>query len=252
MGKIFSLFADSALVSEGDTSLWRFAGMKSFSYTKLRGDSFEASSSEDTLSNETEQTTNYRSVSYRIARLILGTCLPLLLSLILILWISQMILQGWDAPDYESQPLTCGNTTAEARERGCSFDLLSYTWQPDECIEKETLEEFREWAWRPERRFGSFPFFTNRSGEEWIANEETLSERIGMKTYTPQEEHLGHCIFWLRRVARLKQGKIRHNSDGEDTHAVHCTKELAERLEGENPLDVNELHAILIVGMKSC
>jgi hypothetical protein len=53
---------------------------------------------------------------------------------------------------------TCGNTILEAVSRGCEFDLLSYTWMPQQCQDHQTASKFREWLYLPERQYGHFPF----------------------------------------------------------------------------------------------
>jgi hypothetical protein len=147
---------------------------------------------------------------------------------------------------------TCGTTASEAKARGCQFDLLSYTWWPEHCIEKETAEEFKSWVNRADRTFGAFPFFANRNGTGHIPTADALSERVGIPTYTTQQEHLGHCVFYLRRIERMKPTATAHESTSLDSHVFHCTHELLQRLKGENPLDVGRLNAIFTVSLKSC
>ncbi|KIY03959.1 uncharacterized protein Z520_00651 [Fonsecaea multimorphosa CBS 102226] len=151
--------------------------------------------------------------------------------------------------------LHCGRSLAEAKAQGCEFDLLSYSWTPSRCYERDTDLEFREWVHRPERQFGPFPFFIDQNATAHITDEESLSFRAapGSLAHTSQEEHLGHCIFWMRRIERILEGKGRFTERGDGVpHALHCTKSLLARLEGENPKDRNELHAVIGVGFNTC
>lgn len=75
--------------------------------------------------------------------------------------------------------------------------MLSYTWTPKECYDKEIADEFRQWLNLPERFLRPWPFFANKNKTEWVPSEEALSERVHMMSYAPQEEHIGHCIFMM-------------------------------------------------------
>lgn len=122
----------------------------------------------------------------------------------------------------------CGNTTAEARARGCEFDLLSYSWLPQQCLDRETSAEFRSWILSPDRERGSWPFFTDSTFTSRISDEEALSERnLPVMTYTTWEEHLGHCVFLARRIYRSMGGDFGMDPHfGNYGHTVHCTAEV--------------------------
>ena len=148
--------------------------------------------------------------------------------------------------------LDCGNTTTEAKTLGCEFDLLSYTWMPKGCIDRETSAEFEEWVRNPERQFGAWPFFADAEGKERILDIDALSERAGLKTHTTQEEHLGHCTFMLRRLQRSQKGRTMKTAlDGID-HVIHCSNEILRGLKGPNPVDINRLASIFIVSFNTC
>ncbi|OAL37121.1 hypothetical protein AYO20_03599 [Fonsecaea nubica] len=163
------------------------------------------------------------------------------------------------SPDGSLKPpklgLHCGSSLAEARANGCEFDLLSYSWTPSACYDRVTDLEFREWVHRPERQFGAFPFFLDRQGTAHITDEEALSFRAGSLARTTQEEHLGHCIFWMRRVERILEGanggRFAERGDGMP-HTLHCSENLLARLEGPNPKDRDELHAVIAIGYNTC
>jgi hypothetical protein len=153
--------------------------------------------------------------------------------------------------------LDCGNSLASARANNCTFDLLSYSWTPYPCYERETDLEFREWAHSPARQFGAFPFFIDRNGTMRISNVEAMSFRAGSLAHTTQEEHLGHCIFWMRRIERILEGNGRFTERGMFgdgvPHSLHCSKSLLKRLEeGQNPVDKGELHGVIGIGFNSC
>jgi len=131
-------------------------------------------------------------------------------------------------PSTPSSSSLCGNTTSQARSRGCEFDLLSYSWLPPQCLDRETSAEFRTWILSPDRSLGSWPFFTNDAFTSQVPNEDALSERIlPLMTYTTWEEHLGHCVFLARRIYRSMNGSFGMDPHfGNYGHTVHCTDEV--------------------------
>lgn len=134
----------------------------------------------------------------------------------------------------------CGNTTAQARARGCKFDLLSYSWLRPQCLDRQTSAEFRTWIQPPSRSLGSWPFFTNDTFTSQVPDEEAFSERtLRVLTYTTWEEHLGHCVFLTRRIYRSMNGDFGMDPHfGNFSHTVHCTDEILKGIredQSENP-----------------
>lgn len=156
------------------------------------------------------------------------------------------------APQTSSREFHCGNTTSDAKALGCEFDLLSYTWMPKACIDRETSVEFEEWIRQPERQFGAWPFFADKEGRQRIENIEDLSQRAGLKTHTTQEEHLGHCTFMLRRLHRVRQMQGVEIAMDNVEHIVHCSNEILRGLKGPDPVDENRLASIFIISFNSC
>jgi hypothetical protein len=193
---------------------------------------------------------------------LLSTAIITAVLLILTLVFSASTLQPRSAAQtslFKPSPLglNCGNSLASARANNCTFDLLSYSWTPSACYERETDAEFRAWTSSPTRRFGAFPFFIDRNATIRISDVEAMSFRAGSLAHTTQEEHLGHCIFWMRRIERILEGNGRFTGrgmmDSAVPHSLHCTESLLKRLEeGIDPVDRNELHAVIGIGFNSC
>ncbi|KAH7323275.1 hypothetical protein B0I35DRAFT_407649 [Stachybotrys elegans] len=120
----------------------------------------------------------------------------------------------------------CGNTTAEARALGCSYDLLSATWWPAACQDQSTAKEFEDWLRAPER-VRPWPFFYDKEGTRHIETLEEMSEMAGKDIWTTQEFHAGHCILWWKRLHKSMEGRIATNIwAGEYHHTAHCTSVL--------------------------
>jgi hypothetical protein len=48
------------------------------------------------------------------------------------------------------QPVVCGNSPAEARKRGCHFELITLSWVADDCHDHELVERYSRnhtWQW---------------------------------------------------------------------------------------------------------
>ncbi|KAF2114051.1 hypothetical protein BDV96DRAFT_600791 [Lophiotrema nucula] len=134
----------------------------------------------------------------------------------------------------------CGSTYASALASGCTFDLLSYSWVPKSCYDSETDLEFREWIANPNRTGGAFPFFANKSlsPSSHILDVDALSSMSGnIWVWSPEEEHVGHCIFWSRRIHRFLQGRFKWSeSVAKMAHTSHCAFEVLDRLLSKTPL----------------
>ncbi|RFU33863.1 hypothetical protein B7463_g2516, partial [Scytalidium lignicola] len=124
----------------------------------------------------------------------------------------------------QTKSLDCGNTIAEAKARGCEFDVLSYSWIPQECRDRETDDEFLEWLYSDDRQLGPWPFFKDQEMKERIPDADALSHRVRMISYAPQEEHIGHCIFLARRLHRAMDSSWTMDTRGGNlNHTIHCT-----------------------------
>lgn len=124
----------------------------------------------------------------------------------------------------------CGNTVSEARILGCQFDILTNNWVPAACMDNTTAAEFREWAWDPTRLHKPWAYFHDQNATQHIATEEHLSELVGQTVYTTTENHVGHCVFLMRRVHRLASGELRQIPKLLFKHTVHCTSEMLKTI----------------------
>jgi hypothetical protein len=144
------------------------------------------------------------------------------------------------SPKFSHPKQECGNTTTEARKKGCEFDLLSYSWIPPDCYDRETAGEFRRWVNDPDRERGSWPLFEDRQLKQRIADENDLSERIGIWTWVTEEIHLGHCAFLARRLHRAIEGKFRLTGVENINHTLHCTNQVLDNLSNSPSLHSTE------------
>ncbi|PSN59925.1 hypothetical protein BS50DRAFT_626462 [Corynespora cassiicola Philippines] len=92
--------------------------------------------------------------------------------------------------------LHCGNSTAEARALGCSFDPLAQAWVPEPCLDYATIEYYMSMGtWQPFDDEGSHPI-----------NFEAMSERVrpAPPYLSAPVDHAVHCAFWMKRLIQFK------------------------------------------------
>lgn len=58
----------------------------------------------------------------------------------------------WLASDHPGRIryFNCGNSTQDASEAGCKFDVMSYTWVHPKCFDQELMYDFlgrEDWKW---------------------------------------------------------------------------------------------------------
>jgi len=99
---------------------------------------------------------------------------------------------------------SCGRTPTQARDRGCSFDLISFAWQTPECYDSDLISEFAAWdAWN---------FYTEPHGNVTMPQQDVL--RGEQSLWVSWRYHDVHCTFMWRQMHRAYN------------HTLHCQKML--------------------------
>ncbi|KAE9379518.1 hypothetical protein N431DRAFT_460771 [Stipitochalara longipes BDJ] len=125
------------------------------------------------------------------------------------------------APRSKAGPMRnpCGNNPKEAIERGCEFDVLSFCWLPEQCLDRELTEEFR--------RAGPWTFYGDENKTS-VVSEEEFGMDNGLVWLT-NELHLTHCAFsWLKFHKALSNGKMLH-AQLPLSHTRHCSMVLQHK-----------------------
>ena len=111
----------------------------------------------------------------------------------------------------------CGFTPEDARARGCEYDLTSFSWLPESCLDRDIEEEFL--AAKP------WHFYRGFNGTE-LVDEAPLEEvRRGETTgyFVTFDFHAGHCAFLLKKLHRaLKKGQKVDSYITTIKHTDHC------------------------------
>lgn len=115
--------------------------------------------------------------------------------------------------------ITCGNTTQEARERGCTYDILLNHWVPAPCADPDMLEEYKD--------DGSWGGFADEGLTQRLTVEE-MSERDFY--YTSIRDHVNHCaIMWRKQYFAFFEERAAIDSVvAGERHTEHCTQYLMD------------------------
>ncbi|KAI9773228.1 MAG: hypothetical protein M1839_002190 [Geoglossum umbratile] len=117
--------------------------------------------------------------------------------------------------------IDCGKNAKTARERGCHFDFVSFTWLRHECYDYELTEQFgreRKWQWSLDSNG------TQLVSEQQIRNGEV---EVGWVTW---EYHLTHCLYTWKKLNRaIARGAPIDGYIANINHTNHCSKLLLGR-----------------------
>lgn len=108
---------------------------------------------------------------------------------------------------------SCGNDSATARSRGCSFDLISFAWQTPECYDGELVSEFASWN-------GSWTYYADRNFTQIV--DQDVAMRGERKLYVEWSYHLVHCTFMWRQMHRAYERGWIDAHLGNYNHTLHC------------------------------
>lgn len=114
----------------------------------------------------------------------------------------------------------CGNTTLEARQRGCTFDIMMNGWVTKECYNAELSESYL--------LEGDFRFFDDELGYREVPLDIV---RLGehKRIFTTPDHHLTHCAFmWRLQGLALSNGLPIDERSLDDAHTTHCAQRLLE------------------------
>jgi hypothetical protein len=122
----------------------------------------------------------------------------------------------------------CGSSPAEARNLGCRFDVMSFSWLPAPCYDEELVEDFlsrKQWIYY--RRPLSNDFGNQVPMDEVLAGD---YERL----FVTWEFHKAHCAYMMRKLHRaILAGLLLDGYIGNYNHTKHCTEAMME--EGTDP-----------------
>ena len=109
----------------------------------------------------------------------------------------------------------CGNTPAEARVKGCVFDMLTMAWTPAECTDLALTEEFLH--------EGDFKYYKDKEGKQEVTLASLRSGDWEGDLWTTTRYHQIHCMYvWTRIHFATLGGPPVDTLLGSVVHTEHC------------------------------
>jgi len=115
---------------------------------------------------------------------------------------------------------SCGTSPATARQRGCSFDIISFAWQMPRCYDAPLVDEFASWngtdAWE---------FYTEVGGGRGGSNATVSKEKVmggEIDAWVSWRFHKVHCTFALRQMHRAYERGWIDSHLRSFNHTLHC------------------------------
>lgn len=128
-----------------------------------------------------------------------------------------------ESPSPPQMNYQCGTSAAEAKARGCRFDIMSFSWLPPVCDDKEVTEMFLE--------AGNWTWSRDPQGKHVISQEDVGTGDFEY-LFTNYRYHLTHCVYiWQKFHRALFTGDL-SRIDGYSAgigHTEHCSKMLLDR-----------------------
>jgi hypothetical protein len=123
------------------------------------------------------------------------------------------------------KPHPCGISAAEAREYGCRWDQLTWSWLPASCpsYANELFMSAEETPWRYYQDLQQKEVLDESAWEQVLDGE--------LRVFGERREHMTHCIYFMLSAAQiLHDGTPYHARFAEYKHHEHCANMLLEHL----------------------
>lgn len=186
------------------------------------------------LSNSRRSLLNKLCMRFLMLVLVVG------LIIYFVLIVKMLQLRSVDSPYYGKKAVSCGTTQAEAREKGCRFDPMSFVWLCPKCYNQTLVDDWI--SSRPLLLPGQTHWVKSRNetkvqDPEWISEQE-IRDGSYDQGWVTWEYHVTHCAWtWEKLVNEVARGGA---IDGYVTglgHTRHCAKMMMKK--GINGSDWN-------------
>ncbi|KAF2651279.1 hypothetical protein K491DRAFT_781990 [Lophiostoma macrostomum CBS 122681] len=112
-----------------------------------------------------------------------------------------------------SKLLVCGRSTAEAKEMGCTYDVLANNWVPTTCVDHDAIQEYQaDGSW--------FPYLDEDRTQSLDVS--ALGDREFY--YTSARDHIVHCaMLWKKQFRAFFYQREKLDTILTDSHhTFHC------------------------------
>jgi hypothetical protein len=114
----------------------------------------------------------------------------------------------------------CGDTRDQALAKGCTFDMMSWSWMPPACEDVQLSNEYlqlREWEW-----------FADKNMTQPVSRDE-VEQGIVKHVWTSREWEEVQCVYNLRKVHRAaRAGRPIDGFAGHKEYSEYCADLLVE------------------------
>jgi hypothetical protein len=125
------------------------------------------------------------------------------------------------AGQHSSVTTDCGTSATTANERGCHFDLMSFSWLPRECYDASLEKSFMDY--HPERLW---KWYLDPEGKHELSQQD-VQDGTHDFLFVSWEYHLVHCAYMWRKLHRaIEIGGIVDSYVGNYNHTMHCSEKL--------------------------
>ncbi|CZR65704.1 uncharacterized protein PAC_15604 [Phialocephala subalpina] len=116
--------------------------------------------------------------------------------------------------------VNCGNSTKEARELNCKFDVLLNHWVPAPCLDQDFIEEYQD--------DDSWTAFADEAMTQKLTTVGEMAERDVY--YTSVRDHINHCgTLWKKQFfAFFEEHPALDSIVTSPGHTDHCAQYLMD------------------------
>jgi hypothetical protein len=141
--------------------------------------------------------------------------------------------------------LSCGSTPDEARNNGCTYDVLGNIWVPTPCLDTENLADFKHMA--------PWLAYDSANATRQLTEEEMSEYLIPDGYWTPVREHMIYCALMWRRLhdGFEKDARLLDKHVLSMHHTEHCSLTLMEHLDMPTSF-LDEIRTRTEAGYSSC
>lgn len=125
----------------------------------------------------------------------------------------------------------CGSTPEDAIALGCRFDVLNYSWQPEECFNEMIYNRY----WEKSQEHGPLKWYADSSFTQELPQDLELLKHTPY-VWTGHRFHVVHCMYgWELFHHSVALGLPMIESISHFNHTMHCAdtaldEELEEHL----------------------
>ncbi|TID16016.1 Major facilitator superfamily transporter [Venturia nashicola] len=152
--------------------------------------------------------------------------------------IGHLIKEPKPASHQRSYKYPCGQTAAEAKEKGCIFDIMSMAWQSPECFDEDLNAEFMD--------LGPWKFYSDETATHELSYEQVSQK--GQISWAERRYFVTHCIYGWKAMHRAWQRAWRMDSN----LASMAHTELCSRVLGNTSVPLNAMTTKIHVDFPSC